>query len=106
MSNRWPNKDPDEVLDYSIDWSRFLRSPATIQSVEWFVDDENRVKTTFTPVNVVNGLQAVATTNTQTVATVVLGLGITNQTYKLYCRMSDTQGLTAERVVLLPIKER
>jgi hypothetical protein len=106
MSNRWPNKDPDEVLDYSIDWSRFLRSPATIQSVQWFVDDEDRVKTAFTPVNVVNGLQAVATTNTPTVATIVLGLGTANRTYRLHCRMSDTQGRIAERVVLLPIKER
>jgi len=24
MSFRWPSKDPDETLDYSVDWSRFL----------------------------------------------------------------------------------
>lgn len=106
MSYRWPNKDPDEVLDYSIDWSRFLRSGATVQSVEWFVDNENNIKTAFNPVDVVNGLQAVSVTNTQTVSTIVLGLGTANRTYKIYCRMSDTQGRIAERVVLLPIKER
>ena len=36
MSFRWPNKDPDEQLDYSVDWSRFLGS-ATISTVTWSV---------------------------------------------------------------------
>ena len=36
MSFRWPSKDPDETLDYSVDWSRFLAS-ATIASVTWAV---------------------------------------------------------------------
>jgi hypothetical protein len=106
MSYRWPNKDPDEVLDYSIDWSRFLRTPATIASVEWFVDDVDGVKTPFVPVTVVNGLQPVSVTNTSTVSTIYVGLGTNNKTYKLYCRMTDTQGRIAERTVVLPVKER
>jgi len=24
MAYKWPDKDPDEVVDYSVDWSRFL----------------------------------------------------------------------------------
>lgn len=106
MSYRWPNKDPDEVLDYSIDWSRFLRSSATIASVAWFVDDADGVKTPFLPVTVVNGLQPVSVTNTRTVSTIYVGLGTDNKTYKLYCRMTDTQGRIAERTVVLPVKER
>jgi hypothetical protein len=106
MSYRWPNKDPDEVLDYSIDWSRFLRTPATIASVEWFVDDADGTKTAFDPVTVVNGLQPVSTTNTSTVSTIYVGLGTNNKTYKLYCRMTDSQGRIAERTVVLPVKER
>jgi hypothetical protein len=106
MSYRWPNKDPDEVLDYSIDWSRFLRSPSTIVSVQWFVDNEEGVKTPLVPVEVVNGLQPVSTTNTSTVSTIYLGLGGKNKTYKIYCRMTDSQGRIAERTVVLPIKER
>ena len=39
MSFRWPNKDPDETLDYSIDWSRYLGS-ATISSVQWLIVDD------------------------------------------------------------------
>ena len=42
MSLKWPNKDPDETLDYSIDWSRFL-DDATISSFTWFVYDENDI---------------------------------------------------------------
>ena len=38
MSFRWPNKDPDETLDYSVDWSRFLDT-GTISSCSWFVDN-------------------------------------------------------------------
>ena len=34
MSFRWPNKDPDEQLDYSIDWSTLSRQ-CTISSVAW-----------------------------------------------------------------------
>ena len=41
MSFRWPNKDPDETLDYSIDWSRYLGS-ATISSVQWLIVDDQR----------------------------------------------------------------
>ena len=44
MSFRWPNKDPDEQLDYSIDWSRFLGS-ATISSVVWSVNNASGVAT-------------------------------------------------------------
>jgi hypothetical protein len=35
MALRWPVKDPDETLDYSIDWSRFLGSGITISAVTW-----------------------------------------------------------------------
>lgn len=44
MSFRWPNKDPDETLDYSVDWSRWLNG-ATISSVVWYVDNSSGTKT-------------------------------------------------------------
>ena len=44
MSYRWPLKDPDETLDYSVDWSRFLNT-ATISSITWFVQTDNIGKT-------------------------------------------------------------
>jgi len=61
MSFKWPPKDPNEILDYSVDWSRWLAG-ATISSVIWYVDDASNVKTAFTSGIVVNGLQNVSQT--------------------------------------------
>lgn len=33
----WPTKDPDEVLDYDIDWSARLASGETISTSSWSV---------------------------------------------------------------------
>jgi hypothetical protein len=105
MSFRWPNKDKDEVLDYSVDWSRWLGA-ATVTTVSWFVDNASGVKTAFTNGSVVNGLQNVTATNTNTVATINLGLGTNNTEYKIYCRITDNTGSIAERTVKLRIKEQ
>ena len=105
MSFRWPNKDPDETLDYSVDWSRWLNG-ATISSVVWYVDDSTGTKTALTAGNTVNGLQNVAQTISGGVATINLGLGTNNIEYKIYCNMSDSSGNVAERVIRLRIKEQ
>lgn len=105
MSFRWPNKDKDEVLDYSVDWSRWLGA-ATISTVSWFIDNASGVKTAFTNGSVVNCLQNVTATNTNTVATINLGLGTNNVEYKIYCRITDNTGSIAERTVKLRIKEQ
>jgi len=65
MSLKWPNKDPDETLDYSVDWSRFL-GEATVVSVTWYVEDSDGTKTLLTPGgSVVNNIQLIAATNTR-----------------------------------------
>jgi len=104
MSYKWPNKDPDELLDYSVDWSRFLDT-ATIASVTWYIDDASGVKTQYDDTDVVNGLQKVSQTETTTVATIRLSLGTNNVQYKLYCKMTDNEGLTAERSVTIRIRD-
>jgi hypothetical protein len=105
MSFKWPNKDPDETLDYSVDWSRWLNG-ATISTVVWYVDDSAGAKTALTAGNTVNGLQNVAQTISNGVATINLGLGTNNTEYKIYCNMSDSSGNVAERVIRLRIKEQ
>ena len=105
MSFKWANKDPDEILDYSVDWSRFLGA-ATISSVAWSVDNASNVKTAIAAGNTVNGIQNVSQTNTTTVATINLGLGTLNEEYKFYCRITDSTGSIAERVIKLRIKEQ
>ena len=105
MSFRWPNKDPDETLDYSVDWSRWLNG-ATISSVVWYVDNSTGVKTALPASSTVNGLQNVAQTISNGVATINLGLGTNNTEYKVYCRITDNSGNVAERVVRLRVKEQ
>lgn len=102
---KWPDKDKDEIVDYSIDWSRFLGDD-TISGVTWFIDDAAGAKTQVTDASVVNGLQFVAGTNTTTVATARFGLGTNNVRYKITCRVSTVEGLQYERSVYLRIKEK
>lgn len=105
MSFRWPNKDPDETLDYSVDWSRFLGT-ALITNVSWFVDNADGVKTAINPTSIVNGIQNVGqTVSASKIATINLGLGDNNKEYKFYCRISDNTGNVAERIIKLRVKE-
>jgi len=115
MSFRWPSKDPDETLDYSVDWSRFLDT-ATINSVKWFVKStlfntktEIAAGQTLTAASsnaTTDNLQNVAQTNTTTVATINIGGGQNNVEYTFFCQMTDTTGSTAERSIRLRLKER
>jgi hypothetical protein len=110
MSFRWPSKDPDETLDYSVDWSRFLDT-ATINSVKWFVKStlfntktEIAAGQTLTAASsnaTTDDLQNVAQTNTTNIAG-----GQNNVEYTFSCQMTDTTGSTAERSIRLRLKER
>ena len=105
MSFKWPPKDKDELLDYSVDWSRFLGA-AAISGIVWYVDDSAGVKTALSAGNTVNGIQNVSQTISGSVATINLGLGTANYDYKFTCRMTDSSGSVAERVIRLKIKEQ
>jgi hypothetical protein len=112
MSYKWPNKDPDESLDYSVDWSRFLGDDtiATNPKVAWFIDDASGVKTAtaFGSDVTVDGLTSRGSLHTQTstVATIRLEGGTVNKTYKITCQITSTpSGLVSERSVRLRIKE-
>jgi hypothetical protein len=104
MALKWPNKDPDEQLDYSVDWSRYLGSD-TISSVVWKIDDADNVKQTWTATTVVNGLQHVSSSNSTTVATIQLGLGTANTVYDIYCQVTTSAGVVTERKIRLKIRE-
>ena len=114
MSFRWPVKDPDEQLDYSMDWSRFLGT-ATISSVTWFVKTSEIGKTqinagaTLTTASsnaVTDSIQNIAQTNTNTVATINLGGGVLNREYSFICQITDSTGSTAERTVKVSIRQK
>lgn len=102
---KWPFKDPDEIQDYTVDWSRFLDT-STIDSVAWYVRDADGVKTLITASATVDGLTLGAQSNTSTVATVRWSAGTANQTYRITCSITYDTVLVSERVIQLPIKER
>lgn len=115
MSFRWPSKDPDETLDYSVDWSRFLEG-AVIDSVKWFVQSNlyntkteiqaGQTLTTASSNATTDSVQNVSQTNTNTVATINIAGGQNNVEYTFSCQMTDNTGSIAERTIKLRMKER
>lgn len=105
MSLRWPPKDKDELLDYSLDWSRALATGETIVGVFWHIVDSSGDKVSFNPSENVDGLTSVSQTNTSTVTTIYLANGTDNKDYKLFCNVTTSLGLNKERTVKLRIRE-
>ena len=104
MALKWPDKDPDEQLDYSVDWENAL-GLNTISSVTWKVRDADGNLETWTDAEIVNGLQRVSATNTTTVATIVLGSGIAFTTYKITCAVTASDQTQLEQEIRLRVIE-
>lgn len=106
MALKWPFKDPDETLDYSVDWSRFLGDD-TINSVTWYVEDSDGTKTEISTGETVNGLTLNGQSNTDTVATATWKDGTANTSYRVTCSINfGTSALVSERTIIFPCKER
>lgn len=86
----WPAKDPEAVLDYSVDWSDWLGED-TIASVDWTVPD---------------GLTLESQTNSDTVATATLSGGTAATSYAVKCHVTTALGLEDERTVSLRVREK
>jgi hypothetical protein len=104
MALKWQDKDPDDQLDYSIDWEAQLGTN-TISSVTWKIFT-NGAFATFTQGTIVDGLQHVSNTNTNTVATLILGLGTNFSTYNIICRMTASDSTIIEQEVRLRVVEK
>ncbi len=89
MSNSF-TKDPSAVLDYMIDWSRWLKGD-TIQTSQWTVPA---------------GLALVSQTNTTTTTTVWLSGGTAGQTYTVTNRITTASGRTDERSIIIKVEDR
>jgi hypothetical protein len=87
----WPPKDPDEVLDYQLDWSQRL-GPDTISSSTWLV---------------VTGSVAIQSNSKTTLSTTVwLSGGEADEVCELLNRISTSGGRTMDQTVRLKIKTR
>jgi hypothetical protein len=105
MSYKWPDKDKDEIVDYSVDWSRFLGDD-TISATVWYIKDAAGVNTLVENSGVVNGLQFVTGTIAGKVSTARFSLGTNNVRYTIMCRITTGAGLQYERSIFLRVKEK
>lgn len=90
MSLSWPFKDPDEVLDYEIDWTARLVGD-TISSSTWIIPD---------------GITKNSDTFTSTSALVWLSGGVEGASLLLVNRVVTAGGRTMDQSVALKIKTK
>lgn len=90
MTLAWPNKDPNAVLDYLIDWSAFLGTD-TIATSTWIVP---------------TGITKDSDTRTTTTTTIWLSSGTAGHTYELTNRITTAGGRTDDRTVLIAVLEK
>ncbi|OQW34522.1 MAG: hypothetical protein A4E20_10910 [Nitrospira sp. SG-bin2] len=83
-------KDPEAILDYSVDWSK------------WLVSDDYLVHATFVPSP---GLSVISSNVTETIATVWLSGGIAGQTYSVTCHITTNGGRQDDRTFQILAKE-
>lgn len=105
MALKWQDKDPDDIIDYSVDWTAQLGTN-TISSITWKIYDATSGWITWSAGAVENGLQHVSNTNTNTVATIYLGLGTAFTTYSIICRMTASDTTVIEQEVRLRVVEK
>lgn len=105
MSYKWPDKDKDEIVDYSVDWSRFLGDD-TLAAAVWYIKDADGVKTQANDATIVNGLQFVTGTLSGRVSTARFSLGTNNIRYTITCSITTGSGLQYERSIFLRVKEK
>lgn len=101
MSYKWPNKDPQDTLDYTFDWSRLLGT-TTITNVVWEINGT----VISGPGQTVDSLTSVNTTSSPTSTTILLSGGTVNVTYNISCRITSSSGLVIERSARVSIKEQ
>lgn len=91
MALTWPDKDPDEVLDYLLDWSARLADGETIATANWTVDSAS-------------GLTIDTSSLTDTTTTVWLSDGTPPKTAVIRCTITTNQGRTMEERVDMNIR--
>ena len=94
-SGIFPRKDPDERLDFSADFTNLLTDAGeAIASTAWTVE---------------NGITNEATSNTATVATIVISGGIAGTTYVVRVVVTSNTGTPVrifDRSFRLPVGEK
>lgn len=90
-SYTWPRKDPDEILDYSLDWSTILETGETLSTVTWTVP---------------SGLTKISDSEASGVTTIWLSGGTSGTLYELGIRVITSASRTYDLTVRLPVVTR
>ncbi len=86
----WPPKDPDDVLDFSVDWTDVLTlDDDTVASVAWTIPA---------------GLTNTQELNAAGVTAVWLSGGVIGERYEVGCRMVTAGGRTYDRTIALSVR--
>ena len=91
----WPTKDPDDVLDYTLDWSLRLVTGDDITTSVWFTDSATSP-----------GLEMDSDTFDGNSATVWLSGGIPGTTYIVTNRVTTNAARIMDQSVKLKVKEK
>lgn len=83
-------KDPSAVLDYTIDWTRWLPPGDAISSVAWTL----------------SGITNAASSHSTTEATIWLSGGTDGTTYDVVCEIVTTGGRTDDRTFRVIVENR
>ena len=91
-----PNKDPDSIIDYGINWSdavvgSWLATGETITTSTWIVT---------------TGLTSVSESNSTTATAIFLSGGTIGETYTLTNRIVTSAGRTEDRSMLINCQEK
>lgn len=102
----WPFKDPDEVLDYDIDWTQRLYSESELAQFDAGADVDpvdTIASSTFTlPV----GIVATTSSFSDTATKVWLSGGTEGETYLIQNRLVTAGGRTMDQTVKLKVKSK
>jgi hypothetical protein len=90
---KWPDKDPDELLDYEIDWAARLAGD-TISASEWIL-----------PVGIVKDAGA-GDTHTDTSAVIWLSGGTLGESFVLTNRIDTAGGRIMDQSVSIKIRSK
>lgn len=91
MSLKWPPKDPDEVLDYQIDWSKRVANTDAIVSSTWIVP---------------TGITKDSDSFTDFATIIWLSSGTLDEEYTLTNRVTTTEGRTMDQSVDIKIRTK
>jgi len=81
-----PNKGPDSLIDYGVDWSNWLADSETISISVWIVP---------------TGLTLESESNTTTASAIFISGGALGEVYTLTNRITTNHGRTEDRSMLI-----